>query len=112
MHYPKSRRNGLPGGHINRNESPDDALVREFQEELGVVISDARRQDFFRHEKPGERIILGYTLIAPKGFTCKPTDPAYEHDTWVSRKEVKDLPNMSSLYRQFILDNWPKKTKA
>lgn len=112
MHYPKSGRNGLPGGHLNRNETPDDALVREVQEELGVTISDAQRQDFFRHEKPGERIILGYTFIAPKGFKCHPTDPSYEYDTWVSRKQLEAIPNMSLLYREFILSNWPQKTKA
>ncbi len=112
MHYPKSERNGLPGGHINHGEDPDDALVREVQEELGITVSGAKRTDFFRHEKPGERIILGYTLVAPKEFVSRPTEPGYEHDIWVTREELEALPNMSNLYREFILNNWPKKTKA
>lgn len=30
---------GLPGGWVGRNESPQEALSREFQEELGLKIS-------------------------------------------------------------------------
>lgn len=109
MHYPKTERNGLPGGHINRGEAPDEALIREFKEELGIEITGAERRDFFLHGKPGKRLILGYTLVAPKDFKCKPTHPAYEHDTWITRKELKKLENMSEQYREFILQYWPTK---
>ena len=30
---------GFPGGHINRNERPEECVVREMREELGVEVT-------------------------------------------------------------------------
>ena len=34
-----------PGGHIDENETPDEALIREFQEELNLEIEILNRND-------------------------------------------------------------------
>ena len=49
---------GLPGGHMEENESPDDALRRELSEELGLTSVAVIRNDFWMAE--GSRLILGY----------------------------------------------------
>lgn len=50
---------GLPGGHMDHGEQPDQAMVRELREELGVVVQDLARADFFMH--PNGKVVLGYT---------------------------------------------------
>lgn len=107
MHYPKMGRNGLPGGHVELGENPDDTLVREVEEELGVTINAPIRRSFFRSGGQSGRLILAYTLVAPAGFKANPTQPDFEYDTWLSREEVQVVPNMSEEYRGFVLENWP-----
>jgi 8-oxo-dGTP pyrophosphatase MutT (NUDIX family) len=44
----KHRKSGLwlpPGGHIDRNEAPDDSLRREFMEEMNLRIEVLNRND-------------------------------------------------------------------
>jgi 8-oxo-dGTP pyrophosphatase MutT (NUDIX family) len=36
------RRWTLPGGRIEKNENPSDAVRREVKEELGIIVSDVR----------------------------------------------------------------------
>lgn len=103
MYYPRRNIYGLPGGHIDRNEAPDDALARELMEELGVSIEGATRCDFFR----GNRLILAYTAIAPVGFETYPTHPKKEYGVWHTRAEVTHMAEFSDTYRQFVLAHWP-----
>ena len=107
MHYPQNKRNGLPGGHMEMGEQPDAAVIREVEEELGVVISAPVPRSFIKHADQRDRLILTYTYIAPDGFTAKPTDPKYEYDTWLTPDELAVVPNMSDEYRHFILKHWP-----
>ncbi|MEM6430963.1 MAG: NUDIX domain-containing protein [Deinococcota bacterium] len=59
------------GGHIEPNELPDDAAVRECLEETGVAI-----------ELVGERALEVNTprqLIRPRGLQLEPISPGHEH---------------------------------
>lgn len=105
MKYPD--RYGLPGGHLEKGETPDQAIARELEEELGVTISPMKRTDFFLRGIDGKTVILGYTAIAPKGFIAQPSRPQKEHDIWVGREEVSAI-DMSEGYKQLILENWPE----
>ena len=46
-----ARSNGgcqLPGGHVEKNESYEDALIREIKEEVGISISKQEIKEFFK----------------------------------------------------------------
>lgn len=97
---------GLPGGHIDKAETPDDCIARELQEELGVKIRGLKRTDFFTRDINNPSIVLIYSAIAPKSLKLRPTHPQKEIGIWVTKEELMNL-NISSHYRQSVLDNWP-----
>jgi len=60
-----------PGGHVEPNETPDDAAVREVLEEAGVAV-----------ELIGERAIDApgpLQLIRPRGVQLESIAPGHEH---------------------------------
>jgi len=70
-HHPKLRRWLPPGGHVEPNELPDHAAVREVREETGVsvVLVGASAID-----APGPR-----QLRRPRGVQLEPIRPGHEH---------------------------------
>ncbi len=102
MRYPGGY--GLPGGHLELDETPDEALEREFQEELGVSLPPAKRTDFFMVG----RLVLGFTATAPLDFAMNPPDPNKEHGVWVSRTEFDKIDDIADAYRRLVIENWPQ----
>jgi 8-oxo-dGTP pyrophosphatase MutT (NUDIX family) len=98
---------GLPGGHIDTGEQPDETIVRELDEELGIKVSNLRHIDFFIHSNG--KIVLSYTATLPHNTVITPSDPAKEIGVWLSRDEFDDIV-IESNYRALVLDNWPKNT--
>lgn len=104
MRYPT--RSGLPGGHLDAKETPDQALERELREELGITVKDFKRVDFFLRGRRGNSVILGYIAIAPKDIELDPPRPHKEYGEWVTPDQLASL-NIAENYKTFILDNWP-----
>jgi 8-oxo-dGTP pyrophosphatase MutT (NUDIX family) len=51
---------GLPGGHMEYNETPEQTITRELQEELGLENAGAlHRCDFWRDTRT-DRLLLGF----------------------------------------------------
>jgi 8-oxo-dGTP diphosphatase len=62
----------FPGGKLHAGESAEEALVREFREELGVEIADLERFMTIDHEYPDRRVVMETFLVrrcqgAPRG---------------------------------------------
>ncbi len=108
MRYPSRGRIGLPGGHVELRESPDDAIKRELVEELSLVVDEMERKDFFLREGRKGPIILAYTAVAYEGIEITPTNPRFEYAEWVVKDEVANIA-MSPEYIRFVLENWPNK---
>ena len=53
-------RYGLPGGHIEYGETPEEAILRELHEELGIIYNGPLEQVHFWKDPAGDRILLGY----------------------------------------------------
>ena len=80
---------GLPGGHLDANEEPEDALRRELQEELGIVYTvPVIKHGFWRH--PSGKIILGFI-----GMLDMSTKLIIDHHELSAAKwvEVEDVIN-------------------
>jgi 8-oxo-dGTP diphosphatase len=48
----------FPGGKVQLDEAPEDALRRELEEELGIIVSVDEPVIFATHDEPGLRILL------------------------------------------------------
>ncbi|WP_343116324.1 NUDIX hydrolase [Ostreiculturibacter nitratireducens] len=86
----------LPGGGIDRGESPLHALHREVYEETGWTIAEARRLGAFRrfvympeYDKWAEKICTIYTA-RPARRLGPPTEPAHRA-VWLAAEDAADL---------------------
>lgn len=97
---------GLPGGHIEKDESPDQAMYRELYEECGIRPSNLKHVDFFVHDCG--KIVLGYTgTINDSNVEPKQID-IEGIPKWLSKSEYKKV-SIDEGYRKFVLENWPNK---
>jgi 8-oxo-dGTP pyrophosphatase MutT (NUDIX family) len=80
----------LPGGGVKKNESPEQAAVREVREEVGISISNLKRRGKvkFDFDKNGAVTV----------FSCEVKTPDYEIDNlevekanWVDFNKVTTL---------------------
>lgn len=93
----------LPGGHIEANEAPGDALVREIQEELGVTLSGPLGEH--SHWRASEEFEM--RVWTSRGWSGTPANCApHEHDQigWFTEREVRSLHLADDAYRGWIAE--------
>lgn len=95
---------GLPGGHVDKNENPDQAIERELAEECGVKCFNLSHRDFFVHSDG--KIILAYIGVLDDEFISSQQGDLEGVPVWLSRDEFEKI-NIEPVYREFISSNWP-----
>lgn len=93
---------GLPGGHVDGNETPEEALRRELQEEIGVTIHNFEQVEVFRHNTG--KIVIGFTAVAPRDIVVNSSNPDDETGEWKTKEEFMKLD--TGVYRRFVLKLW------
>lgn len=78
----------FPGGQVEPNESPEQAIVREFREEFLLDVSVIRLIDF-KYELSAERELLFYLIAAEH----EPQVTHHSHDAIVWISTHSQLPN-------------------
>jgi 8-oxo-dGTP diphosphatase len=79
----------FPGGKIEEGESAAQSLVRELQEELGIVAHSQRPLISFRHEYPGGAVLLHVKEVL--SYSGNPHGREGQHLRWVETAELRDL---------------------
>lgn len=108
-HHQDGLQYGLPGGHLEANETPDQALIREIDEELGISIAIFEKKTFFLRSGNKGPVILAYSAVAPESLVLKPTHPEKEYAIWMTAAELSGIENISSEYIKLVTENWPNK---
>ncbi len=83
----------FPGGKIEPDEDPKEALARELREELGIEAEIGEEMARYEHQYPGKTAILLIFLRVP-AFTGVPENHVFESIQWVDREQ---LPGMDFL---------------
>lgn len=99
---------GLPGGHVDGDEQPDDTIRRELREELGIMVGALQRADFFRHHQG--KIVLGYTALIRIDTPMAPSFPHQEIGVWQTEHEFR--ATSSEPYTSFVLQCWARNLSA
>ncbi len=91
----------LPGGAIERGESEEDALVREFREELGVTI---RPERCVWQTMTAWHVYLSWWLSHLEPHAQLVPNPAeVESIHWYTPEEMARLPNLLEGNQRFLM---------
>ena len=76
----------FPGGKIESGESPQEAVIRELEEEVGIVVTSLQPFDKLEYQFPDRHITLWFRLVdswegAPWGKECQP-------GRWVAQRDL------------------------
>ena len=82
----------FPGGKINGSESPEDALIRELKEELGISTSVACLLPFTFASHRYEDVHLLMPLYVCRAWHGTPTAQEGQQLAWVKPEKLRDYP--------------------
>lgn len=97
---------GLPGGHMEEGEVPDEAMLRELYEELGIRDVLLEHRDFWMHENG--KLLLGYVGILDESTPLVIQDSELSGAKWIRIEDIKSKTIIVGSYDEFILENQPK----
>jgi 8-oxo-dGTP diphosphatase len=90
----------LPGGHVEPDEPPAVALVRELHEELGILIPEPTNSAFAHLRQPD----FDCRIWIVREWSGTPHLASEEHDDlgWWPPNEIGDLPLAVESYRPLL----------
>jgi 8-oxo-dGTP diphosphatase len=80
----------FPGGKLEDGESPEEALVRECQEECGIEVEVAEILEVTHHRYPEKEVLLLFYRCELRGGQVRHLEVA-DH-AWVAPEDLDDYP--------------------
>lgn len=97
---------GIPGGHVEKNETPYQALFRELGEELGLKtedLVDVQPYDFWKDLGADDRIIVAYTATLRPEAVPAPDGEEILSVRWVTKEMLESGEVQSPTYAQKLI---------
>jgi|ETNmetMinimDraft_8_1059916.scaffolds.fasta_scaffold04641_4 8-oxo-dGTP diphosphatase len=94
----------IPGGKIDPNETPKEAIKRELKEELGINVKRLRFVRSFTHKYPDRIVDLSYFIIG--NYEGEPFGAEGQNIEWVDNKDLvkyKLLPSVREIISSLSL---------
>ena len=79
----------FPGGKVEPDEDPKEALARELREELGIEASIGEELARYEHQYPGKTPIL-LMFYRVHEFTGEPANHVFESISWIERHRLPE----------------------
>lgn len=76
----------FPGGKIEAGESPEQAVIRELQEETGIVVLSASLFETLEYQFPDRHISLWFYLV--EQWEGEPWGKEGQPGRWISQSEL------------------------
>ena len=85
-----------PGGHIEPDELPDDAALREVEEESGLVVELVGTRGI-PSDYPDDTV----QLVVPAGIQLEQITPGHEHIDLVYFARIRSVASLSDPFKSF-----------
>ena len=86
----------FPGGKIESGESPEQALVRELEEELGVGVISCRFLTRITHEYSHANVLLNVYLVDE--YKDTPSSREGQSITWNLIQDIRGMDVLEAVY--------------
>ena len=100
----------IPGGRAEYGENLEETLIREMQEETGIIFQNPRfigwgqdQQFHIREQKETSRLLMFFYVETNKELTLDPDEA--EEFKWVTIKELKKIKNKEGALTDFFNRN-------
>ena len=95
---------GIPGGHLEVDEKPESAMIREIKEELGIDYKgNLKKADFWIHQDG--KLILGFVGQIDESTAFGLDDQEFSNVAWTDIEQIKNKIIHVNSYNDFILNN-------
>lgn len=81
----------LPGGKVDADEDPRDALVRELREELGIEVEVGAPLEITSFRYPEKRVLLLFFEVVRRPGSPEPAIVDVADLTWAHREDLDRL---------------------